>query len=72
MEEKKFKLSSTFAAILTFSAICSFCGCSPQTGVRSGQVLNAINNEPIQGIKTGAYDRRGAGEDKRLNGSDHQ
>jgi hypothetical protein len=49
MEEKKYKLGTNLAAILTFSAICSFCGCSPQTGVRSGQVLNAVTNEPIQG-----------------------
>jgi hypothetical protein len=49
MEEKNYKFGTTLTVILMFSALCSFCGCSPQTGIRSGQVLNAVNNEPIQG-----------------------
>jgi hypothetical protein len=42
------KVITTFAAILVCGGVCLLCGCSPQTGVRSGQVLNAVNNEPIQ------------------------
>jgi hypothetical protein len=46
MKNKTLRLLINFCII---SAICFFCSCSPQTGVRSGQVLNAVNNEPIQG-----------------------
>ncbi len=49
MEDKKYKFVTRVATILIYIAICLLCGCSPQTGVRSGQVLNAVNNEPIQG-----------------------
>lgn len=49
MKDKICKLDIDLAIILIISATCFFYGCSPQTGVRSGQVLNAVNDEPIQG-----------------------
>jgi len=49
MKEKNSNFKSNVAAILTYIAVCLLCGCAVHTGPRSGQVFNAVNNEPIQG-----------------------
>jgi len=49
MKNKRFNFGISFVTLLSCIAIASFCGCSPQTGVRSGQVFNAMTNEPIEG-----------------------
>jgi hypothetical protein len=49
MEEKNYKLGTNLAAILIYGGVCLLCGCAVHTGSRSGQVLNAVNSEPIQG-----------------------
>jgi hypothetical protein len=49
MENKKFKLSNNFAAILICMAVCLLCGCATHTGTRNGQVFDGATNKPIEG-----------------------
>jgi hypothetical protein len=49
MENNKFKLGTTFSAILTYGAIFLLCGCAGHTGFRSGQVFDAVTGKPIEG-----------------------